>query len=60
MEDLVALIDSRMMTISMLVRRSSTAVGEEGLMRWPYNDLQSVVRIGGRSCKRWRLNLGSN
>lgn len=37
-----------MMTMSMLVRLSSTPVGEDGDTKWSYKDLQSVAMIGGR------------
>ena len=49
MEALSLRMDSLMMTMSMLVLRSSTAVGDEGEIKWSYNDLQSVVRIGDRA-----------
>lgn len=44
----VVRIDSLMITTSIDVRLSSMEVGAEGEIRWSYNDLQSVARIGGR------------
>ena len=35
-------------TISIHVLRSSIDVGDEGEIRWSYNDLQSVARMGDR------------
>ena len=45
---------SLMITTSMLVRRSSMDVGDDGEMRWSNNDLQSVAMMGLRF---WRASL---
>ena len=41
-----------MITMSILVLLSSTAVGDDGDMRWSNNDLQSVANTGGRLASR--------